>query len=89
MKLLLNVSIYNNLPGKESYHVWLVQKKKWLNLITGLSQMISELGKVLLIFSEGHSVWSSEKSLQMGKRVVGFVLHTPGDTKFKGKILVS
>lgn len=51
--------------------------------------MISELGKVLLIFSEGHSVWSSEKSLQMGKRVVGFVLHTSGDTKFKAKSLVS
>lgn len=47
--------------------------------------MISELGKVLLIFSEGHNVWSQEKSLQMGKQADGFILHTPGIHSLKGR----
>lgn len=44
--------------------------------------MVSELGEqVLHILSEGHKIWREEKSLLMGKQVVGFVLQTPGANK--------
>lgn len=51
--------------------------QKLLKLITGLSEMVSELGKqVLPNLSEGHKIWRERKALQVGKQVVGIALQT-------------
>lgn len=48
-----------------------------LKLISGLSEMVSEVGKqVLPNLSEGHKIWRERKALQARKQVVGIALQT-------------